>query len=123
MRALDPASGLPLYLQVAAALKEDIAAGLYGVGDAVPSLRAASAQLRVNLHTVGKAYQRLERDGVLVRRRGDAYRVAKVESAAEELLQADVEALLDRAEGLQVSAEAVLDLVEASVKVRRRRLA
>lgn len=65
MRPIDPSSGLPLYLQVAVALKEDIAAGSYIVGDAVPSLRAAASELRVNLHTVGKAYRLLEDEGVL----------------------------------------------------------
>ena len=56
MRPLDPASGLPLYLQVARGLQEDIAAGSYAGGDAVPSLRDTSAELRVNVYTVATAY-------------------------------------------------------------------
>ncbi|HCH64437.1 MAG: GntR family transcriptional regulator [Deltaproteobacteria bacterium] len=123
MRSIDPSSGLPLYLQVAVALKEDIASGAYSVGDAVPSLRAAAAELRVNLHTVGKAYRLLEEERVLTRRRGDAYRVAQTARAAKDLLQDDVEALLNRAEALEVSHGEVLDMVVSEVAERSRRTA
>lgn len=123
MRPIDPSSGLPLYLQVAVALKEDIAAGSYNVGDAVPSLRAAASELRVNLHTVGKAYRLLEDEGVLTRKRGDAYRVATTARAAKDLLRDDVQALLDRAEALDVSHGDVLDMVVGEVAERSRRTA
>lgn len=123
MRPIDPSSGLPLYLQVAVALKEDIAAGSYDVGDAVPSLRAAASELRVNLHTVGKAYRLLEDEGVLTRKRGDAYRVATTARAAKDLLREDVQALLDRAEALDVSHGDVLDMVVGEVAERSRRTA
>ena len=122
MRPLDTSTGVPLYLQVAQMLKEDIAAGQFGEGDAVPSLRVASAELRVNLHTVGKAYSLLEREGVLSRKRGGPYRVASVPDAASDLLLNDVEALLDRGAALGVSPEAVVELVAdaAGQRVRRK---
>ena len=123
MRPLNPASGLPLYLQVAVALKEDIAAGTYTVGSPVPSLRAAAGELRINLHTVGKAYRLLEEEGVLTRKRGDAYRVAQSARAARDLIQEDVEALMDRAEALSVSAQDVLEMVQNEVSTRTRRTA
>ena len=123
MRPLNPASGLPLYLQVAVALKEDIAAGSYTVGSPVPSLRAAASELRINLHTVGKAYRLLEEEGVLTRKRGDAYRVAQSARAARDLIQEDVEALMDRAEALSVSAQDVLEMVQNEVSTRTRRTA
>ena len=121
MRSLDASTGVPLYLQVARLLKEDIAAGRYSEGDAVPSLRAAAAELRVNIHTVGKAYAVLEREGVLSRKRGDAFRVATIPGAAVDLLRDDVDNLLDRAAALQVPAETVVELVEEAARARIRR--
>ena len=118
MRLLDPASGLPLYLQVARSLQEDIAAGSYAEGDAVPSLREAAAALRVNVHTVAKAYQLLEREGALDRQRGDTYRVAGAAQVAAELLAADIEQLIERAAGMGVSPEALLDLIERAIRTR-----
>ena len=123
MRPLNPASGLPLYLQVAVALKEDIAAGTYTVGSPVPSLRAAAGALRINLHTVGKAYRLLEEEGVLTRKRGDAYRVAQSARAAKDLIQEDVETLMERAEALAVSPQDVLEMVQHEVSERTRRTA
>jgi len=123
MRSLDASTGVPLYLQVARALKEDIAVGRYGEGEAVPSLRVASAELRVNIHTVGKAYALLEREGVLRRRRGDAFRVATVPGAAVDLIRDDIHALLDRAATLQIASETVLELVESTALERVRRKA
>jgi GntR family transcriptional regulator len=118
VRPLDPASGLPLYLQVARSLQEDIAAGSHAEGDAVPSLRDTAAALRVNVHTVAKAYQLLERDGVLERQRGDTYRVAAAAQAAAELLAADIDQLIDRAAGMGVSAEALVEMIERAVERR-----
>lgn len=117
-RSLDPASGLPLYLQVARLLQEEIASGELEPGDDVPSLRAMSARLRLNVHTVAKAYQLLEGEGVLVRRRGEPYRVAKGVAAARTLLREDVEALFERAASLGVSEDEVLELVEEALRGR-----
>jgi len=120
MKPLDPGSGLPLYLQVARALQEDIAAGVLQEGDPVPSLREAAAELRINVHTVGKAWKELEREGVLVRERGGPYRVGAAAEAAEDLLRADVLALLERAGALGLGDRDVvallLDLVEARAR-------
>lgn len=120
MKPLDPGSGLPLYLQVARALQEDIAAGVLQEGDPVPSLREAAAELRINVHTVGKAWKELEREGVLVRERGGPYRVGAAAEAAEDLLRADVLALLERAGALGLGDRDVvallLDLVEARTR-------
>lgn len=123
MRPLEPASGLPLYLQVARALQEDIAAGVLTEGDAVPSLREAAGELRINVHTVGKAWKALEREGVLVRERGGPYRVGEVSEAAEDLLRADVQALLERAVSLGLEDRDALDLLLQAMEARRRETA
>lgn len=120
MKPLDPSSGLPLYRQVARALQEDIAAGVLQEGDAVPSLREAAAELRINVHTVGKAWKELERDGVLVRERGGPYRVGTAAEAAEDLLRADVDALLQRAAGLGLRDRDVVSLLLEAVAGRER---
>jgi len=118
---LDPSSGLPLYLQVAMLVREQVASGELEVGDPAPSLRSMAARLRVNIHTVAKAYQLLEREGLLVRRRGDPYRVADTGDVAGELLRQDIEALVSRAESLSLPPERVLQLVEAALLERMRK--
>lgn len=58
-------SGVPIYLQIEAQVKQSIAARVLREGDALPPVRKLAAELRVNPNTVARAYQNLERDGVL----------------------------------------------------------
>jgi GntR family transcriptional regulator len=62
---VNPASGLPLYLQIQAQVKHAVAAGALKPGDALPSVRKLAADLRINPNTVARAYQELERDAVI----------------------------------------------------------
>ena len=67
---ISPAAPGPLYEQVAAAVKREVAAGRLRSGDALPSLRVLAADLMVSLITVKRAYEELERDGVIYSRQG-----------------------------------------------------
>src|SRR6202050_1495777 len=58
-------SGSPLYLQIESQLKHAIAAGALKQEEALPSSRKQAAELRINPNTVARAYQNLERDGVI----------------------------------------------------------
>jgi GntR family transcriptional regulator len=62
---VNPASGVPTYLQIETQVKHYIAAGALVPGDALPSVRKLAADLRISTNTVARAYQNLERDGVL----------------------------------------------------------
>ena len=62
---LNPASGVPIYLQIENQVKHYIAAGALASGDALPSVRKVAADMRINPNTVARAYQNLERDGML----------------------------------------------------------
>ena len=62
---VNTSSGLPVYLQIEGQVKQAIAAGALRQGDTLPSVRRLAAQLRVNPNTVAKAYQNLEREGVI----------------------------------------------------------
>jgi len=66
---LDPESPVPLYHQIAEALRYQIATGRIPQGSHLPPLREAAASWGVNLHTVRHAYGALAADG-LVERRG-----------------------------------------------------
>jgi GntR family transcriptional regulator len=60
-----PASGIPLYLQIESQVKHAIAAGAVRKDDLLPPVRKMAAELRINPNTVARAYQNLERDGVI----------------------------------------------------------
>ena len=62
---VNTASGLPLYLQIESQVKHAVAAGALKQDDALPSVRKMASDLRINPNTVARAYQDLEREGVI----------------------------------------------------------
>lgn len=72
---LDPDAALPLYRQVADALRATIAAGRLAPEAELPSVRDLAADNGVNYHTIARAYQELEEAGLLIRQRGGPFRV------------------------------------------------
>lgn len=60
-----PASGVPLYLQIETQVKQAVAAQAVREDDPLPPVRKLAAELRINPNTVARAYQNLERDGVI----------------------------------------------------------
>lgn len=114
--SVDPAAPSPPGEQLADQVRFAVAAGRLAPGQRLPSVRALAAQARVNPNTVGRAWRELEREGVLVARRGQGMFVAETAPAvcgaardrllAERLGRAVAEA---RAAGL--GEEEVLELV------------
>jgi GntR family transcriptional regulator len=62
---INPSSGVPIYLQIENQVKHYIASGALRPQEALSSVRQVAADLRINPNTVARAYQNLERDGVL----------------------------------------------------------
>ncbi len=62
---VNPSSGVPIYLQIEGQIKQAVAAGALKPGDALPSVRKLASDLSINPNTVARAYQNLDRDGVI----------------------------------------------------------
>ncbi len=62
---VQPSLGTPIYLQIEAQVKHAIAAGALQQNDLLPPVRKLAAELGINPNTVARAYQNLERDGIL----------------------------------------------------------
>ncbi|MEW6244926.1 MAG: GntR family transcriptional regulator [Bacillota bacterium] len=67
---VDPSSGVPIYLQIVEQMRQAAATGLLASGEQLPSVRELALSLTVNPNTVARAYQELERDGVIAVVRG-----------------------------------------------------
>jgi GntR family transcriptional regulator len=55
----------PIYKQIIDQVKAQIIAGKLTAGDALPSMRALAAQLRISVITTKRAYEELEREGYI----------------------------------------------------------
>lgn len=63
-------SHIPIYEQIVAYMRGRIAAGTYRPDEPLPSIRSLALELTVNPNTVQRAYQELERQGLVYPRRG-----------------------------------------------------
>ena len=74
---VNPSSGVPIYVQIETQVKNAIAAGALKRDQALPSVRKLAAELGINPNTVARAYQELERNGVIATVQGGGTYVAE----------------------------------------------
>jgi GntR family transcriptional regulator len=67
---LDPASGVPTYLQLVHQVEHALRLGYLNPGDQLPKVRDVVASLAINPNTVSKAYRELETKGLIIGRPG-----------------------------------------------------
>jgi GntR family transcriptional regulator len=99
---ISPAAGGALYQQIVDRLKREISEGRLMPGVALPSFRQLAEDLLVSVITVKRAYEELEREGIIFRRQGlgtfvaeqghDRSREAKLNAARELFREAAREA-------------------------------
>jgi GntR family transcriptional regulator len=80
--ALNARSGVPIYRQIQDQVRFGIASGLLCPGEQLPTVRALAVELSVNPNTVIKAYNELEREGILTSEQGSGTFVATPPPAA-----------------------------------------
>lgn len=95
---VSPAIGGPLYQQIIGGIKREISEGRLTANTPLPSFRILAEQLLVSVITVKRAYEELEREGIIYRRQGlgtfvaeqglDRSRQSNREHAAELIRQA-----------------------------------
>jgi GntR family transcriptional regulator len=67
---IDPKSSVPIFQQIAAQLRQQIAMGVHKPNESLPSLRSLAADIQVNPNTVQRAYEELIREGIVESHRG-----------------------------------------------------
>lgn len=67
---ISPAAPGALYDQIVTGMKREISEGRLLPGSALPSFRQLAADLMVSLITVKRAYEELEKEGIIYRRQG-----------------------------------------------------
>jgi len=67
---LDPASGVPTYLQLVHQVEQSLRLGYLRAGDQLPRVRDVVGALAINPNTVLKAYKELEHKGLVTGRPG-----------------------------------------------------
>lgn len=62
---ISPQGTLAIYEQIVSQLKNAIVTGVLSAGEALPSIRALAADLQVSVITTKRAYEELEKEGLI----------------------------------------------------------
>ena len=126
--SINPDDPVPLGEQITYRVLYAIARGVYKPGDKLPTVRETAVRLKVNPNTVSKAFRDLERDGILVSRRGSGVFVREgAFEAARARRQALVLERFERAVGEALDAgldaeeiqEVLVEALERAAHLRR----
>lgn len=121
---IDIKSGIPIYLQITEQVKLSVLSGRYRPGDRLSSVRELAVALRINPNTVVKAYQMLKDEGIIDSRPGGGNFVLPQEnkdmiSQSDNFILKELQAVIDRADMLNVSKERVNKLFQKILSERK----
>lgn len=116
---------LPIYRQLMRQIADGVAAGRLKPGDRLPSIRELAEELVIAPLTIKKAYDELERNGLIVTRQGRGTFVnefVRVEKAAvrSERLREPARRLAAQAVVAGISTEELLKVVEQEARALER---
>jgi GntR family transcriptional regulator len=117
----NPASGVPIYLQLMEQVKHAVETGALRPGEQLPGIRPLAEELVINPNTVAKAYRELEHEGVIELRHGAGAFVsgqARTRKTTDRLRagQALIAGAIDKLRTRGISDEEIRRLVEAELR-------
>lgn len=80
---LDVGSGIPLYLQLKQQIIQRVMTGEWKPGYQLPTVRQLSVELSINVNTVSRVYQEVEREGFIRTQQGKGTFVRNADGWAE----------------------------------------
>ena len=119
---LNPASGVPLYLQLIEQVKHAIETGVLHAGEQLPSVRQIAEELLINPNTVARAYRELEHEGIVDLKHGSGAYIRESVVERTRLMQKArmvVRSSLDRLDSIDLSEDEIRRLVESELALRR----
>lgn len=114
---LNNSSMIPIYEQIVDQVKNQIIAGEISENEALPSVRALSAELKISALTVKKAYDRLEEEGFVVTVHGKGTFVAATDKelaveARRKAVEDDFTSAVEKAKNVGMTADEIREIVE-----------
>lgn len=119
---LNPASGVPLYLQLIEQVKHAIETGTIRAGEQLPSVRQMAEDLVINPNTVARAYRELEHERIIELKHGSGAFIREAIVPRAKLMQkaqAIVQPAIDRLEALDLNEDEIRRVVENDLSRRR----
>lgn len=118
---LDPRSNTPIWEQIVQNIKELVLKKMLAPNDKLPSVRELASLLVINPNTVSKAYQELERQGIIETLRGKGTFVSQsitptLDERKIAMVEKQFHQLLLEASYLGISKEKIHDWIDSYYK-------
>lgn len=112
MISIDVTGRTPIYEQIFRAVCSEVTRGVLKENDKIPPSRTLAQQLGLNPNTVAKAYQMLERDGIIYTVAGRGSFVAAPNGKADSTLTKDFEEKALEVLKAGISKEMLVEIIE-----------
>lgn len=114
---IDTKSGVPIYAQIGQQLKEEIIAGHLEAGQPLPSIRGLAADLKISVITTKRAYEELEREGMVYSVPGKGFYVDNpdlqyLEEKKVQSVEAELSQVLEKCRASGLTQEEVKEMVD-----------
>ncbi|WP_265939499.1 GntR family transcriptional regulator [Bacillus thuringiensis] len=86
---------IPVYIQIVEYIKMEITSRRWSTGSKIPTVRELATTLQVNQNTIQRAFQELEKEEIIITRRGMGRYVTTEEDKIKELLNQMIKELID----------------------------
>lgn len=108
---------LPIYEQIVRAIKNEIIAGNIKEDDALPSIRGLARDLQISIITTNRAYEELEKEGLIYSKAGKGFFVSKQNTnmLKEKKIQGienDIQELVKECKKSSISKAEMLGMIE-----------
>ncbi|MBP5281435.1 MAG: GntR family transcriptional regulator [Lachnospiraceae bacterium] len=107
----------PVYEQLMAQIKQEIIDGRLTEGEALPSVRSFSNELKISALTIKKAYDKLEEEGFVVTVHGKGTYVAAMDrqlavEARKKAVEDDFSMVVSKAKSVGLTADEIREILE-----------
>lgn len=114
---LNHSSMVPIYEQLMEQIKSDIIQSELKEGEALPSVRTLTGELRISALTVKKAYDKLEEEGFVTTVHGKGTYVSASDKqlaleARQKAIEDDFDKVIDRALSMGMKKEEISEVVK-----------
>ncbi|MFG6326198.1 MAG: GntR family transcriptional regulator [Lachnospiraceae bacterium] len=108
---------LPIYEQIVRAVKNEIIAGNIKEEDPLPSIRGLARDLQISIITTNRAYEELEKEGLIYSKAGKGFFVSKqntnmLKEKKIQGIESDIQELVKECKKSGISKEEMLRMIE-----------
>jgi len=108
---------IPVYEQLVAQIKQEIIQGSLAEGEALPSVRSFSNELKISALTIKKAYDKLEEEGFVITVHGKGTYVAAMDrqmavGVRKKAVEEDFSLAVSKAKTVGLSNEEIREILE-----------